>query len=58
MNVSRQADEREYGTALSNIRFSGGAIRVSFRQQGGLVDGADFVRCQIGFARLMQCQPK
>ena len=37
--LGKQADEREYGTVLSNVRFPGGTIRALFRQQSGLVDG-------------------
>jgi hypothetical protein len=37
--LGKQADAREYGTALSDVRFSGGTIRAAFRQQDGLVDG-------------------
>jgi pimeloyl-ACP methyl ester carboxylesterase len=37
--LSKQPNEREYGSALSGVRFSGGIIRASFRQQKGLVDG-------------------
>jgi pimeloyl-ACP methyl ester carboxylesterase len=37
--LGKQAGEHEYGTVLSNVRFSGGTIRASFRQETGLVDG-------------------